>query len=105
MVFDQETLDKLVSDVPKYKLITVSVVSDRLKVSGSLARTGIDHLLSKGLIVQVVSHSAQEVYTSAKAPTADKPAEKAEKADKAPKEKAAPKEKKAAPKKDAAADE
>jgi len=67
VVFDQETLDKLVTDVPKYKLITVSVVSDRLKVSGSLARTGINHLLEKGLITQVVSHSSQDVYTSAKA--------------------------------------
>jgi len=67
VVFDQETLDKLVNDVPKFKLITVSVVSDRLKINGSLARAGIAHLIEKGLINSVSSHNALSVYTSAKA--------------------------------------
>eukprot|EP00246_Nothoceros_aenigmaticus_P005727 TRINITY_DN17_c0_g3_i3.p1 TRINITY_DN17_c0_g3~~TRINITY_DN17_c0_g3_i3.p1 ORF type:complete len:128 (+),score=17.47 TRINITY_DN17_c0_g3_i3:66-449(+) len=32
VLFDQATYDKLLSDVPKYKLITPSVLSDRLRV-------------------------------------------------------------------------
>lgn len=32
VLFDQATYDKLVSEVPKYKLITPSILSDRLRV-------------------------------------------------------------------------
>jgi len=73
VVFDQETLDKLVNDVPKYKLITTSVVSDRLKVNGSVARQGLDYLLAKGLIAPVVTHGAQDIYTTAKGAPAPAP--------------------------------
>jgi hypothetical protein len=33
VLFDQGTYDKLLVEVPKYKLITPSVLSDRLRVS------------------------------------------------------------------------
>ena len=33
VLFDQANYDKLLSEVPKYKLITASVLSDRLRVS------------------------------------------------------------------------
>jgi hypothetical protein len=33
VLFDQATYDKLLSEVPKYKLITPSILSDRLRVS------------------------------------------------------------------------
>jgi small subunit ribosomal protein S25e len=36
VLFDQATYDKLLVEVPKYKLITPSVLSDRLRVSSSL---------------------------------------------------------------------
>lgn len=32
VLFDQATYDKLISEVPKYKLITPSILSDRLRV-------------------------------------------------------------------------
>ena len=32
VLFDQGTYDKLLSEVPKYKLITPSILSDRLRV-------------------------------------------------------------------------
>merc|ERR1711970_170274 len=63
VLFDKATHDKLLKEVPSYKLITPSVVSERLKISGSLARRALDDLQQKGLIRQVVKHHAQLVYT------------------------------------------
>merc|ERR1712141_552983 len=63
VLFDKATYEKMVSEVPTYKLITPSVVSERLKVRGSLARKGLEELLAKGLIRQVVKHSRQVIYT------------------------------------------
>lgn len=57
--------------MPSYKLITPSVVSDRLKIRGSLARKGIQELLEKGLIKPVVEHHAQRIYTRATAAADD----------------------------------
>ena len=63
VLFDQATYDKLAKEVPTYKLITPSIVSERMKVRGSLARKALRELLAKGLIKQVVSHNAQSIYT------------------------------------------
>merc|ERR1711976_406715 len=63
VLFDKVTYDKLLKEVPSYKLITPSVVSERLKITGSLARRALDELQNKGLIRQVVKHHAQVVYT------------------------------------------
>ena len=60
-------MDKLLKEVPGYKLITVSVVSDRMKISGSLARCAIRHLEEQKLIKRVVRSSAQLIYTRATA--------------------------------------
>merc|ERR1712226_1295259 len=57
------TYDKLYKEVPTYKLITPSIVSERLKVRGSLARKALIELMEKGLIKQVVAHSSQIIYT------------------------------------------
>ncbi|ELT92959.1 hypothetical protein CAPTEDRAFT_176999 [Capitella teleta] len=65
VLFDKATYDKLYKEVPSYKLITPSVVSERLKIRGSLARFALKELLSKGLIRQVEKHSAQLIYTRA----------------------------------------
>ena len=67
VLLDKETNAKLMKDVPGYKLITVSVVSDRLKVTGSLARACIRLLCDKGLIKPVSHHSQQLIYTRATA--------------------------------------
>lgn len=48
VLFDKATYDKLYKEVPNYKLITPAVVSERLKIRGSLARAALLELLSKG---------------------------------------------------------
>jgi ribosomal protein S25 len=60
VLFDKATYDKLLKEVPSYKLITPSVVSERLKVRGSLARKALDELLQKGkfIFLTVVGSSA-----------------------------------------------
>merc|ERR1712061_786753 len=63
VLFDKPTYEKLLKEVPTYKLITPSIVSERLKVRGSLARKALNGLVQKGLIRQVVQHHAQLIYT------------------------------------------
>jgi len=63
VLFDKPTLEKLQKEVPSYKLITPSVVSERLKIRGSLARFALKELESQGLIKRVVTHHAQIIYT------------------------------------------
>nr|ALS04405.1 40S ribosomal protein S25 [Acartia pacifica] len=63
VLFDKGIYDKLYKEVPSYKLITPSIVSERLKVRGSLARRALIELAGKGLIRQVVSHRSQMIYT------------------------------------------
>ena len=40
----------MLADVPKQKLITPSIISEKLKVNGSLARKAVRELVSKNLI-------------------------------------------------------
>ena len=47
VLFDKATYEKLLKEVPTYKLITPSVVSERLKVRGSLARAALKELVAK----------------------------------------------------------
>merc|ERR1712066_1108213 len=63
ILFDKPTYEKLYKEVPSYKLITPSVVSERLKVRASLARAALEELLEKGLIKEVTRHRAQRIYT------------------------------------------
>merc|ERR1712200_232635 len=63
VLFDQATYDKLYKEVAAYKLITPAVVSERLKIRGSLARKALNELQQKGLIKCVVKHRAQLIYT------------------------------------------
>ncbi|XP_047537160.1 40S ribosomal protein S25 [Vanessa atalanta] len=65
VLFDKPTYEKLYKEVPQYKLITPAVVSERLKVRGSLARRALIELREKGLIKQVVQHHGQVIYTRA----------------------------------------
>lgn len=48
VLFDKATYDKLYKEVPNYKLITPAVVSERLKIRGSLARAALQELMGKG---------------------------------------------------------
>ncbi|KAK3420939.1 hypothetical protein EUGRSUZ_G01616 [Eucalyptus grandis] len=62
VLFDQATYDKLLSKAPMYKLITTSILSDRLRVNGSLARKAIRELMAGGLIRMVSAHASQQIY-------------------------------------------
>lgn len=63
VVLDKQTQDKLTKDVQSYRLITVAVLVDRLKINGSLARAALADLEEKGVIKKVVKHSALSVYS------------------------------------------
>jgi len=65
VLFDQATYDKMLSEVPKFKLVTPSVLSDRLRITGSLARKAIKELMAKGTIRLVAAHANQQIYTRA----------------------------------------
>ncbi|EIE20021.1 ribosomal protein S25, partial [Coccomyxa subellipsoidea C-169] len=79
VLFDQATYDKLLSEVPKYKLITQSVLSDRLRINGSLARAAMQILREKNLIRAVAVHATQSIYTRATNTEAEAPEGKAQK--------------------------
>ena len=56
VVLDKATSDKLNKDVQSYRLITVAVLVDRLKINGSLARKALADLEDRGVIRKVVQH-------------------------------------------------
>lgn len=65
VLFDKATYDKLYNEVPKYKMITPSILCDRLRIGGSLARAAIKELVTKGVIRPIVKHRDQLIYTRA----------------------------------------
>lgn len=44
ILFDKASFDKLLVEAPKYKMITISILSDRLRINCSLARRAIKAL-------------------------------------------------------------
>merc|ERR1712224_53137 len=50
VVLDKQTNERLNKDVQSYRLITVAVLVDRLKINGSLARKALSELEEKGVI-------------------------------------------------------
>merc|ERR1719198_210046 len=65
VLFDKPTYDKMLADVPKLKLITPSIISEKLKVNGSLARKAVKELVSQNLIRPILTHKHQHIYTRA----------------------------------------
>ncbi|OVA08409.1 Ribosomal protein S25 [Macleaya cordata] len=65
VLFDQASYDKLLTEVPKYKLVTPSILSDILRVNGSLARRAIKDLMARGSFWMVSAHASQQIYTRA----------------------------------------
>merc|ERR1719435_588905 len=63
VLFDKNTYDKLYKEVPSYELITPSIVSERLKVRGSLAKRALEEMASKGVVKLVSAHRSQIIYT------------------------------------------
>ena len=64
VIFDKATSDRLAKDVQSYRLITVAVLVDRLKINGSLARQALADLEEKGQIKKVVKHSKLCIYST-----------------------------------------
>merc|ERR1712130_466927 len=65
VVLDKNTSDKLQKDVQSYRLITVAVLVDRLKINGSLAHKALQDLEAQGTIKKVVGHNTCNIYTRA----------------------------------------
>ncbi|GME85574.1 unnamed protein product [Ambrosiozyma monospora] len=65
VVLDEEKYNRILKDVPTYRFISVSVLVDRLKVGGSIARVALKQLEEDGVIKPVLKHSKQYVYTRA----------------------------------------
>ncbi|TFL00610.1 ribosomal protein S25 [Pterulicium gracile] len=66
---DKPTFDRIMKEVPTFRFISQSILIERLKIGGSLARVAIRHLERDGLIKRIVHHSGQLVYTRATAGT------------------------------------
>ena len=67
VLFNKETYDKLYSEVPKMKVITVATMVERLKISGGLARRAMLELCEAGVIKPIVVSSKMKIYTRATA--------------------------------------
>ena len=65
VLFDQPTYDRLLAEVPKMKLVTASVLVERFKIGGALARKVIRELVNKNLIRGVYVSAKQSIYTRA----------------------------------------
>ena len=63
VVLDKPTYDKILKEVPTFKMISQSVLIDRMKINGSLARVAIRHLEREGQIKRIVHHHGQLVYS------------------------------------------
>jgi|EP00550_Attheya_septentrionalis_P001257 small subunit ribosomal protein S25e len=63
VLFTKEQWERLNSEVPKMKLITVSGVVEKLKISGGLARRSLKLLAAEGKIRPVLLSRAQRIYT------------------------------------------
>mmetsp|Transcript_30105 Transcript_30105/g.44484 ORF Transcript_30105/g.44484 Transcript_30105/m.44484 type:complete len:112 (-) Transcript_30105:58-393(-) len=63
VLMTKEQNDRLHSEVPKMKLITVSAVVEKLKVNGGLARRALRILADEGKIRPVLVSRAQRIYT------------------------------------------
>merc|ERR1712188_66304 len=65
VLYTQASYDKMLVEVPKMEMITPSILSDRLRINGSLARATLVHLEKEGLIRPICKHNAQLIYTRA----------------------------------------
>lgn len=63
VLFDKATYERMLNDTPKQKLITPSIISEKLKVNGSLARKAVKELVAKNLIRPLLTHHSQAIYT------------------------------------------
>ncbi|WBW71316.1 40S ribosomal protein S25 [Schizosaccharomyces osmophilus] len=62
-VFDKNLIDRINKEVPAFKFISVSVLVDRMKMNGALARIAIKDLADRG-VIQKVDHSSKQLIYS-----------------------------------------
>ncbi|KAL6939870.1 40S ribosomal protein S25 [Hanseniaspora osmophila] len=67
VILDEEKYERILKEVPTYRFISVSVLVDRLKLGGSLARIALRDLEGQGIIKPISKHSKQQIYTRATA--------------------------------------
>ncbi|KAI9511294.1 ribosomal protein S25 [Russula earlei] len=63
VTLDKTTYDRILKEAPTFRFISQSILIERLKINGSLARTAIRHLEKEGAIKRIVHHHGQLVYT------------------------------------------
>ncbi|KAA8912608.1 hypothetical protein TRICI_003446 [Trichomonascus ciferrii] len=63
VILDQPLYDRIFKEAATYKMVSVSVLVDRLKINGSLARIALKDLESQGIIKPVITHSKQLTYS------------------------------------------
>merc|ERR1712224_496404 len=61
-LFERDVYKKLLAEAPRYKMISVSVLVDRLNLNGSLARMAIRELCRKNLVVEIFTHGKLCVF-------------------------------------------
>ena len=64
VLLDKPTYDKLFKEVGSYRFVSVSVLVERLKINGSLARKALRELEAKNIIKPIDKHSAQQIYST-----------------------------------------
>ena len=63
VVLDKTLYDRIMKEVPTFRFISQSILIERLKINGSLARRAIQHLTKDGQIKPIVHHSSQLIYS------------------------------------------
>ena len=63
VTLDKALFDRIIKEVPTFRFISQSILIERLKINGSLARQAIRHLEKEGQIKRIVHHSAQLIYS------------------------------------------
>merc|ERR1712238_322256 len=63
VLFSKEQHSRFLEEVPKMKLITVSTVVEKLKISGGLARRALMTMAEEGQIRAVCVSRSQRIYT------------------------------------------
>ena len=64
VVLDKPTYDRILKEVPTFRFISQSILIERLKINGSLARVAIRYLEKEGQIKRIVHHSGQLIYSA-----------------------------------------
>jgi len=67
VTLDKATYDRILKEVPTFRFISQSILIERLKINGSLARVAIRHLEKEGAIKRIVHHHGQLVYSTSEA--------------------------------------